>query len=194
MDNPQDGETIARSLLDRDTLLERAAGIRLAIFDVDGVLTDGRLHYAEDGREIKAFHAQDGLGIKYLQRIGITVAVITGRNSPIVSQRMSELGVDHVYQGRSDKRETFDGLLNVLELERHQVAYTGDDLVDLPLLKKSGLALTVPNAHPRVKPHAHWITQRPGGHGAGRDVCDLLLEGHGELDGLVDTLCGSRPE
>jgi 3-deoxy-D-manno-octulosonate 8-phosphate phosphatase (KDO 8-P phosphatase) len=178
----------ALSELSRDALLERAARVQLAVFDVDGVLTDGRLHYGDDGREIKAFCAQDGLGIKYIQQIGITVAVITGRESPIVAHRMSELGVDHVYQRRKDKRETFDNLLGALGLTNEQVAYTGDDLIDLPLITRSGLGIAVLNAHPLVLPHADWVTPRPGGFGAARDVCDLLLEGHGRMDELVASL------
>jgi len=169
-------------------LLERAGRIRLAVFDVDGVLSDGRLHYTEDGRELKAFCAQDGLGFKYLKGIGVTIAIITGRDSPVVAQRMGQLGVDHVYQGRTDKRQTFDHLLQALHLQPDQVAYTGDDLIDLPLLRRAGLAITVPNAHPRVLPHVHWVTPRAGGHGAGRDVCDLIIEGHGRMDELVASL------
>jgi 3-deoxy-D-manno-octulosonate 8-phosphate phosphatase (KDO 8-P phosphatase) len=167
-------------------LLERASAIKLAIFDVDGVLTDGQLYYSETGFETKAFCVQDGLGLKYIMRAGITVAIITGRDSPVVAQRMAELGIDHVYQGRSDKRETFDGLVSALKLSNEETAYTGDDLIDLPLLKRAGLAISVPNAHRLVKPHAHWITDRSGGFGAARDVCDLLLEARGELQQLLD--------
>lgn len=173
-------------MLNRDDLLERARRIRLAVFDVDGVMTDGRLYYGEDGRELKAFHAQDGLGIKHLQRNGVTVAVITGRNSPIVSHRMAELGVDHVYQGREDKLETFEKLLLALALEPAETLYIGDDLIDLPVLKAAGLAVSVPNAHPAVPERVDWITPRAGGHGAARDVCDLLLEARGVLGSLIE--------
>jgi 3-deoxy-D-manno-octulosonate 8-phosphate phosphatase (KDO 8-P phosphatase) len=172
--------------VERTELLQRAANIKLAIFDVDGVLTDGQLYYSETGSETKAFCVQDGFGLKYIMQAGITVAVITGRESPMVAHRMAELGIDHVYQGRSDKRETFDGLVAALKLSNEETAYTGDDLIDLPLLKRAGLAVTVPNAHPLIRPYAHWITERSGGFGAVRDVCDLLLEARGKLQALLD--------
>jgi 3-deoxy-D-manno-octulosonate 8-phosphate phosphatase (KDO 8-P phosphatase) len=167
-------------------LLQRAANIKLAIFDVDGVFTDGQLYYSATGSETKAFCVLDGLGLRYIMQAGITVAVITGRESPMVAHRMAELGIDHVYQGRSDKRETYDGLVAALKLNNEETAYTGDDLIDLPLLKRAGLAITVPNAHRLVKPFAHWTTERSGGFGAVRDVCDLLLESRGELQQLLD--------
>jgi len=167
-------------------LLQRAANIKLAIFDVDGVLTDGQLYYSETGFETKAFCVQDGLGLKYIMQAGITVAIITGRESPMVAHRMAELGIDHVYQGRDDKRETFDGLVSALKLSNEETAYTGDDLNDLPLLRRAGLAVTVPNAHPLISSHVHWVTHRSGGFGAVRDVCDLLLEARGELQQLLD--------
>ena len=174
------------SQLDHDQLRDRAARIRLAVFDVDGVMTDGRLYYTEDGRELKAFCAQDGLGLKHAAKAGITIAVITGRDSPIVNHRMTELGVAHVYQARADKLDTFEHLIEALHLTRDQALYAGDDLVDLPILSCAGLAVTVPNAHPRVLERAHWVTPRPGGYGAVRDICDLLLEVNGKLEDLVN--------
>lgn len=156
-------------------VLERAARVRLAIFDVDGVLTDGRLFFTTDGREIKAFHVHDGLGLKRLQTAGVTVAVISSRESPIVSQRMAELGVDHVYQGQKDKLPVFDSLCAALKVEPDAVAYTGDDLPDLPLIQRVGLGIAVANAHPMVREAAHWVTRIPGGEGAAREVCDLIL-------------------
>ena len=172
-------------MLAREELTERARRVKLAVFDVDGVMTDGRLYYTEDGRELKAFHAQDGLGIKHLQRRGITVAVITGRDSPIVAHRMAELGVDHVYQAREDKLETFQQLVAALGLEFDETLYIGDDLIDLPVLDAAGIAVSVPNAHPALPERVDWITPRPGGHGAARDVCDLILEASGALADLV---------
>lgn len=172
-------------MLDRNALLARARAIRLAVFDVDGVMTDGRLYYTETGQELKAFHAQDGLGLKHLQRRGVNVAVITGRNSPIVAHRMAELGIAHVYQGREDKGDTFDQLLAALRLEAAESLYVGDDLIDLPVLDAAGLAVTVPNAHPALAERVHWVTPRAGGHGAVRDVCDLLLEARGALEALI---------
>ncbi|MEM9302092.1 MAG: HAD-IIIA family hydrolase [Pseudomonadota bacterium] len=175
------------SLLPQAELRQRAAAIRLAVFDVDGVMTDGRLYYSEDGRELKAFNAQDGLGIKHLQRNGVTVAVITGRESPIVAHRMGELGIDHVYQAREDKLDTYLHLVDALHLERSETLYIGDDLIDLPVLGLAGLAVSVPNGHPAVKERVHWITPRAGGFGAARDVCDLLLDARGVLAGLIDS-------
>ncbi|MDX1570673.1 MAG: HAD-IIIA family hydrolase [Xanthomonadales bacterium] len=172
-------------MLSRGELLERARRVELAVFDVDGVLTDGLLHYTEDGREMKSFCSQDGLGLKHLMKAGVTVAVITGRESPIVTHRMAELGIDHVYQARADKGDTFTHLVSALKLEPGQTLFVGDDLVDLPVMTMAGLAVGVPNGHPRVADFADWITPRAGGRGAARDVCDLLLEARGLLDELV---------
>ena len=159
---------------------ERAARIKLAIFDVDGVLTDGRLWYAEDGHELKAFHVHDGLGLKRLRANGIEVAIITARISHLVAQRMAELGIVHVYQGQDDKRTCFDQLLHALKLEAAQCAYTGDDLPDLGVMCQAGLAIAVANAHPSVCERAHWTTRKVGGYGAVREVCDLLLDAQGK--------------
>lgn len=173
-------------MINREELLERASRTVLAVFDVDGVLTDGRLYYSEDGRELKAFHAQDGLGLRHLAQGGVTVAVITGRDSPIVTHRMAELGIDHVYQAREDKVDTFEHLLSALKLDAAASLYVGDDFVDLPVMARAGLAVAVANAHPRVVERADWVTPRPGGQGAARDVCDLLLDARGLLDRLVE--------
>jgi len=156
-------------------LRERAARVRLAIFDVDGVLTDGRLWYAEDGHELKAFHVHDGLGLKRLRAHGIEVAIISSRISHVVAVRMAELGVVHVYQAQEDKRVCFDQLLHALQIDPAQCAYTGDDLPDLPVMSQVGLAVAVANAHSSVRELAHWTTRREGGTGAVREVCDLIL-------------------
>lgn len=177
-------------MLERQELLRRARSIRLAVFDVDGVMTDGRLYYTEEGRELKAFCTQDGLGLKHLQKHDVTVGVITGRDSPIVNHRMAELGIDHVYQGRSNKGDTFKHLVSALHLELEQALYVGDDLVDLPVMNMAGLAISVPNAHPKVIEQADWVTPRAGGFGAARDVCDLLLEAGGHLDPMVEDYRG----
>ena len=159
---------------------DRAAAVRLAVFDVDGVLTDGRLWFAEDGRELKAFHVHDGLGLKRLLANGIEVGVITSRVSHLVTERMAELGVAHVYQGQDDKLACFEKLCHALKLEHAQACYTGDDLPDLPVMRRVGLAIAVANAHAWVSEQAHWHTRLAGGHGAVREVCDLLLEAHGK--------------
>ena len=161
---------------------DRAARIKLAVFDVDGVLTDGKLVYAADGHEIKAFHVHDGLGFKRLLANGIEVAIITARISHLVAKRMAELDILHVYQGQEDKRACFDQLLHALQLGADECCYTGDDLPDLCVMSAVGLAIAVANAHPSVCAHAHWQTRREGGAGAAREVCDLLLGAQGKAD------------
>jgi 3-deoxy-D-manno-octulosonate 8-phosphate phosphatase (KDO 8-P phosphatase) len=168
-------------------ILERAAQIKLLIFDVDGVLTDGSLFVGDDGQEYKAFHSQDGHGIKMLQRHGVRCAVITGRTSRVVEHRMRNLGIELVYQGQSNKLEGFADLLDRVDLSPQEVAYVGDDVVDLPVMRKVGLAIAVRDAHPLVLRHAHWQTPRGGGRGAARDVCELLLEAHGVLNQELDS-------
>ncbi|HED18507.1 MAG TPA: 3-deoxy-manno-octulosonate-8-phosphatase KdsC [Gammaproteobacteria bacterium] len=161
--------------------LEKAARIKLLIFDVDGVLTDGSLFLDDDGREYKAFHSQDGHGIKMLQKHGVRCAIITGRTSKLVEHRMRNLGIDLIYQGQHDKLKGFADLLKRLDLNPEQVAYVGDDVVDLPVMRKVGLAIAVQDAHHWVLKHAHWQTPRPGGRGAARDVCEMLMEAQGVL-------------
>jgi 3-deoxy-D-manno-octulosonate 8-phosphate phosphatase (KDO 8-P phosphatase) len=163
-------------------ILERAARTRLVIFDVDGVLTDGSLYLGDDGQEYKAFNSRDGHGIAMLRRTEVRIAVITGRQSQVVEHRMADLGVQHVYQGRRDKLPAFHEVLETLGVSAEQTAYVGDDVVDLPVMVRVGLAIAVQDAHPLVKRHAHWITASPGGRGAAREVCELLMEGHGILE------------
>jgi 3-deoxy-D-manno-octulosonate 8-phosphate phosphatase (KDO 8-P phosphatase) len=165
-----------------DPLLARAAKIRLAVFDVDGTLTDGRLWYGEDGRETKVFHVHDGLGLKRLQANGVQVAIITARISHPVALRAEELDITHVYQGQSDKRACLIDLLDALQLAPEQAAFVGDDLPDLPPMGIAGLAVAVADAHPWVVERAHWQTQRGGGRGAAREVCDLILHAQGKSD------------
>ena len=154
---------------------ELPAGIRLAAFDVDGVFTDGRFYLSDTGVESKAFHTQDGHGVKELLRAGIAVAVISARNSEAVRLRMAELGVPHVRQGVSDKLRAFESLLAELELKPAHCVYTGDDLPDLPLLHAAGFAVAVANAVGEVKAAADYVTHAPGGAGAVREVCELVL-------------------
>ncbi len=163
-------------------ILERAARTRLVIFDVDGVLTDGSLFLGDDGQEYKAFNSRDGHGIAMLRRTPVQIAIITGRRSRVVEHRMADLGVQHVYQGRRDKLPAFREVLETLGVGSEQTAYVGDDVVDLPVMVRVGLAVAVQDAHPLVKRHAHWITASPGGRGAAREVCELLMEGHGVLE------------
>lgn len=167
---------------DRQTLLKKAAGIRLVIFDVDGVLTDGRLYFGNNGNELKAFHIRDGHGMKMLQANGVEIAIISGRRAGSTERRMADLGVRHVHTGVEDKRIVFEALLARLEISPAEVAYVGDDIIDLPVMRRVGLAIAVADADSFVKQHAHWQTERAGGHGAARDVCELLLEARGQLD------------
>ncbi|MGP8290502.1 KdsC family phosphatase [Vreelandella zhanjiangensis] len=173
-------------------LLDRLRHVRLLALDVDGVLTDGRLYFQTDGVEIKAFHTQDGHGLKLLKRVGIHVALITGRDSPMVSLRASALGIAHVHQGCEDKLTTLKGLCQQLNLDLSQVAYCGDDLPDLAPIKRSGIGITVPNAPDYMHTHADWITDRLGGHGAVREICDTLLEAQGHWDAVLDTYLPGR--
>jgi 3-deoxy-D-manno-octulosonate 8-phosphate phosphatase (KDO 8-P phosphatase) len=160
---------------------ERAARVKLALFDVDGVLTDGRLLYTDDGRELKAFHVHDGLGLKRLIANGIEVGIITSRMSHMVTERTAELGIAHVYQGQDDKLACYEQLIHALKLEPQQTAYCGDDLPDLRVMLRVGLSIAVANAHPFVSERAHWRTRHHGGDGAVREVCDLLLAAQGKM-------------
>lgn len=167
-------------------ILNLAKKIKLVIFDVDGVLTDGSLFFGDDGQEYKAFYSRDGLGIKLLQRTGVEVGVITARNSELVNHRMRNLDIKHLYQGRLDKISAFEEMLDKLNVSPEQTAYVGDDVVDLPVMKKVGLAIAVQDAHPFVKKHAHWITEHSGGRGAARDVCELIMEAQGNLEAQLN--------
>jgi len=163
-------------------ILQRAAAIRLLVFDVDGVLTDGGLFIDTEGREHKVFNSRDGHGMKMLQQCGVSIAIITGRSSPAVAHRMAGLGIEHVYQGQHEKLPAFEQLLDKLGLSAAQAAYVGDDVVDLPIMCRVGLAVAVQDAHALVKKHAHWLTAQPGGRGAARDVCELIMEAQGHLE------------
>ena len=161
-------------------VLARAAKIRLAAFDVDGTLTDGRLWYSESGHETKVFHVHDGLGLKRLQAHGVQVAIVSARISHPVALRAEELNIAHVYQGQSDKRECLRQILEALELAPEEAAFIGDDLPDLPAMQLAGLAVAVANAHPWVAERAHYRTHLGGGLGAVREVCDLILHAQGK--------------
>ena len=171
-------------------LLERAARIRMLVLDVDGVLTDGRLYFDSRGNEMKAFNTRDGLGIKALQWHDTTLALITGRQSEIVAQRAAQLGIEHVFQGRNDKLNAFNELLSDTHMEEQNICYAGDDWIDIPILDRVGLAVTVADADEVVKNRVHWVTSRDGGHGAVREICDLILAARGldqqVLDGILE--------
>lgn len=160
----------------RHDVLRRAERVRLLVLDVDGVLTDGRLYFSAQGEEIKCFHVRDGAGIVALCAAGIEIAIISGRDSPAVTYRMRELGVQRVHQGVADKRLALREMLSSLSLDASAVACIGDDVPDLGLLESVGLAVAVADAHPLVRERAHVVTRLPGGKGAVREVCDMLLE------------------
>ena len=161
------------------------AKIKLLLLDVDGVLTDGRIIYDSAGGETKAFDAQDGPGLKLVQRAGIQVGIITGRRSEVVARRAAELGIELVYQGIKDKSLPFKEILERLSLTAAEVAYVGDDIVDLPVMRQVGFAATVADAMEDVKPFAHMISERPGGRGAVREICDFLLKESGRWDSVT---------
>jgi 3-deoxy-D-manno-octulosonate 8-phosphate phosphatase (KDO 8-P phosphatase) len=158
----------------------------LVIFDVDGVLTDGSLYFGDDGQEYKAFNSRDGHGMKMLQYSGVEIGIITGRTSDVVRHRMQNLGVEHVYQGKQEKLPAFEELRTKLGLQAHQIAYVGDDVVDLPIMRRVGLAIAVNDAHSLVKQHAHWLSPSPGGRGAAREVCEMIMEAQGTLKSALE--------
>jgi len=164
-----------------------AKQIRLLILDIDGVMTDGGLQFDNQGEEYKTFNSLDGHGVRMLLDCGIEVAVITGRNSGIVSHRMNELGVSHLYQGYRDKLLAYEKLLKDTGLESAQTAYVGDDLPDLPVMRRVGLAIAVQNAHAFVKQHCDWVTSASGGNGAVREITDFILQAQSLLVARQDS-------
>ncbi|MCQ8128515.1 KdsC family phosphatase [Methylomonas rivi] len=159
--------------------------LKLLILDVDGVLTDGRLFFDDNGREYKCFHARDGHGIKLLRQSGVEVAVISGRKSNSVALRMQSLGVDLVYQGHENKRAAFAEILQNLNLRPEQAAHVGDDVLDLPIMLQAGFAVAVADANFAVKQRADWCTLAPGGLGAVREVCDLIMQVQGTFEAML---------
>lgn len=164
---------------------KQLAKIKLLLLDVDGVLTDGRIIYDSQGNELKAFDVKDGHGLKMVQRAGIRVGIITGRNSIIVSRRAQELGIEILYQGALRKLEPYLEILSEQNLLDEQVAYVGDDIIDLPILQRVGFSATVADAVPDLFPRVDYIATRPGGGGAVREICDLLLRASGQWDEIT---------
>ena len=171
--------------LNREELVARAAKVRLFIFDVDGVLTDGSLSYGAQGEMVKTFNVHDGLGIKLLQESGVKTAIISARITSITTARAKDLGIDFVHQGGPDKLTPFKALLNELGLEQDEVAFIGDDVVDLPLLRRVGFAVSVPNGRKEAHQHAHYITEAPGGRGAVREICEFVLRAQGSYERVM---------
>ena len=161
---------------------ERARNIRLVVFDVDGVITDGSLYLCDDGQEFKAFNVQDGLGMKLLKSTGVELGIITGRTSNVVVKRAENTGVAHYFQGVEDKLEAFAKMAGELGLTFEQCAFMGDDYIDLPPMRRAGLAVTVPAAPQIVKAHAHYVTTREGGRGAVRELVELIMQAQGTFD------------
>ncbi|MBS1156944.1 MAG: family hydrolase [Proteobacteria bacterium] len=161
---------------------EKAQAVRLMIFDVDGVMTDGGLHYSDSGEEIKVFNSRDGHGIKVLKASGVKLAIITGRTSNALARRAAQFNVDYLYQGVEDKLAVFKGILADAGLTPEDCGYMGDDVVDLPVMRRVAFAVAVPDAPELVRQHAHYVTGLPGGRGAVREVCDLIMQAQGTLD------------
>jgi 3-deoxy-D-manno-octulosonate 8-phosphate phosphatase (KDO 8-P phosphatase) len=171
--------------------MELARAVRLLICDVDGVLTDGRIIFDDNGVQSKSFDVRDGHGLKMLQREGVTVALITGRSSKVVEARARELGITEVFQGIKQKRPVFEELIARLGLKSREVAYVGDDVVDLPVMVLVGLSVAVADAHADVRAMADHVTERPGGRGAVREVCELILKAKGHWDEIIKTYCAT---
>ena len=161
---------------------ERARAVRMIVFDVDGVLTDGSLFYGDQGEEYKSFNSRDGHGIKMLRAIGVETGIITGRTSQVVLHRARNLGIAHIFQGAEDKLLAYRELLAAVGLEQSQIAYMGDDIVDLPVMNRCGLAITVPDAPEEVKARAQLITRASAGRGAAREACELIMRAQGTWD------------
>ncbi|HWS87988.1 MAG TPA: HAD hydrolase family protein [Pyrinomonadaceae bacterium] len=170
---------------ERDEVESRAARVRLLLLDCDGVLTDGRITPVEGGEELKSFHTRDGHGLVMLHRAGLRSGIISGRRSRLVELRAADLGVSFVRQGAHDKVEAFESLLGEANVEASHAAYVGDDVVDIPLMRRCGLAVAVADATGDTRAAAHYVTRLPGGFGAVREVCELILKAQGRWDELM---------
>lgn len=163
----------------------RAQRVKLMVFDVDGVLTDGGLRYGTEGEAIKTFNVLDGHGIKLLQQSGVRTAIISARQSPIVARRAADLGIAVLRQGVHDKRAAFEQLLVELDLSPNDCGFMGDDVIDLPVMIRVAFAASVPNGHPEVRARAHFISEAGGGRGAAREVCDFILRAQGNYEAAL---------
>lgn len=190
---PHDRVSI-NSTLPEAELMARAARVRLMIFDVDGILTDGGLLYGADGEQLKRFNVLDGHGIKQLQQSGVATAIISARKSAIVSRRAADLGIAHVQQGVHDKHSAFIQLLAQLQLDADACGFIGDDVIDLPILSQVGFAASVPNGHREVRARVHYVTQCSGGQGAAREVCDLIMQAQNTYDTALAAYLRPSPQ
>ena len=168
-----------------ETLRVKAGRVRLLVLDVDGVLTDGRIIMDHEGREIKAFDVRDGHGIKLLRGAGIEVAMLTGRNSPVVQKRADDLGITWVRQGVTDKVAAYEEIARSVGIGNEEACFVGDDVVDIPLLKRVGVPVVVADGEPEAKQFALYVTTAPGGRGAVREVCDLVLRAQGLWEEII---------
>ncbi|QOY63453.1 HAD hydrolase family protein [Lysobacter sp. H21R4] len=175
-------------------VVERARRVQLACFDIDGTLTDGRLRFDSEGRETKAFHVHDGLGLVMLRKVGIEVAFITARASTIVERRGAELGLTEVHTAVSDKLATVRAIAARLGIGLDAVSFMGDDLPDLGAMQQVGFAVAPASAHAWIRERAHWVTNARAGDGAGRELCDLLLHAHGKVDALINAAALERAD
>jgi 3-deoxy-D-manno-octulosonate 8-phosphate phosphatase (KDO 8-P phosphatase) len=166
-------------------VLEKAKQIKLIIFDVDGVLTDGGLILGESGNEYKIFHVRDGQGLVMLKESGVHIAVVTARTSGIVAERMATLGIEYVFQGQNDKGKAVSDLMKKLGVNKEQTAYVGDDFIDLSAMRMVGLSIAVEDAHPLVREHADWTTTNRGGRGAAREICEMVMRAQGTLQTAI---------
>ena len=167
-------------------VMEKAKSIQIVIFDVDGVLTDGTLYLTDGGEEIKAFNSRDGHGMKMLKASGVKLAIITARESRCVNLQAEKLNISLLYQGEKNKLKVFGSLITKLGLDMSSCAYVGDDLIDLPVMTRCGLSICVPSAPTLVKKHAHYVTNTEGGHGAVREVCEMVMLAQGTLDAQLE--------
>lgn len=168
------------------SVIEKAKSIRIVIFDVDGVLTDGTLYLTDGGEEIKAFNSRDGHGMKMLKASGVELAIITARESRSVKLRAENLNITLLYQGEKNKLKVFESLVTKLKLDMSSCAYVGDDLIDLPVMTRCGLSICVPSSPILVKKHAHYVTNSEGGQGAVREVCEMIMRSQGTLDAQLE--------
>lgn len=168
-----------------DDVLARAKKIKLMIFDIDGVMTDGGLTIGDDGQEYKTFHSHDGLGIKMLKKSGVEMAIITGRTSKVVTTRAENIGIKHLYQGVENKLGAYNDLISKLGVSPEETAFMGDDIVDVPPMLRCGLAISVPAAFDSVKERAHYVTTRQAGKGAVREVCELIMRAQETFDAIT---------
>ncbi|EKD70986.1 MAG: hypothetical protein ACD_46C00306G0003 [uncultured bacterium] len=169
------------------TAVEKAKQIKLLILDVDGILTTGIVYYVGQHEQMRGFHLHDGLGIKLMQKCDINIAIISGKRSEAVEKRVAELGIEHAYLGNDNKLPAYDELKTNLNLQDHEIAYMGDDLPDLPLLRRAGLAVTVPNAPVIIQQHVDIVTTKKGGKGAVREICEFILNAQEKYQPLLQS-------